>query len=459
MRTLRTQFSLAIVFVVLVTVCLISFLSNVLINKRFETYMIAQQQEKTKNIAQNLSLHYRATTNVWDTDSIHALGMYSLNDGYVIKVFDKEGLGVWDAENHDMSLCHQIMGEISERMSAHGTSGEFVTHEYALTQSGQAIGSVSIRYFGPYFLSESDFSFLDSLNVVLVLIGIFSLFFSLAAGWFLARRIARPITKTADIAKQIADGQYNIQFEGETKTKELSNLVSAINHLATALGKQENLRRQLTADVAHELRTPLTTLGSHLEAMMEGVWEPTPERLTSCHEEILRLGKMVSDLERLERAESENLNLMKAPVDLLALARSVCGHFEGELGRKHLQLTIEGASSVASIDKDRVSGVITNLMSNAVKYTPEGGHIYVSVEDTSHASALIVEDDGVGVPKDELPLIFERFYRADKSRNRNTGGAGIGLAIVKSIVTAHEGTVEAQNRPEGGLRFVVKLPK
>ena len=459
MRSLKTQISLAFVLIVLVTVLLISALSNVLIRRRFEAYVLSQQNARTQAIVDNLGMQYDTLTGSWSHDAVYTLGMYALYDGYIIKVYDRDGLLVWDAENHDMARCQQVMDDISLRMKQYGNAGGFVSQAYTLTQNGQEAGSVSIRFYGPYFLSESDVVFLNALNLLLMVTGLASLLLSLVTGALLARRIARPITKTADIAKEIASGRYDIHFEGRTRTKELDNLVSALNYLADALAKQENLRKQLTADVAHELRTPLTTLGSHLEAMIEGVWQPTPDRLRSCHDEILRLGKLVADLERLERAESADPKLDKAPVDMLALTRSVCGNFDAELANKGLQLAIEGEAPVIPADRDAVSRVITNLVSNAVKYTPQGGQILVSVREEAQNCVFTVEDNGTGIPENELPYIFERMYRADKSRNRNTGGAGIGLAIVKSLVTAHGGTVTAENLPDHGSRFTVTLPK
>ncbi|GHU66331.1 hypothetical protein AGMMS49983_15740 [Clostridia bacterium] len=293
-------------------------------------------------------------------------------------------------------------------------------------------------------------------------VALFSAIFSICMGLILARRISLPIVKTVAVTEQIAAGNYDIRFESPTKTTELHNLVEAVNHLADTLSQQEALRKQLTADVAHELRTPLTTLGTHLEAMTEGVWDPTPERLNSCHEEILRLGKMVSDLERLERTEADNLQLDKTDTDLLALARTVSENFDGELSRKNLGLDIRGDASVVPLDKDRITGVIGNLLSNAVKYTPEGGHICITAKDTQSEAFLTIEDTGIGIAEEDLPYIFERFYRADKSRTRGmggTGGAGIGLAIVKSIVAAHGGEVTVKSEPNKGSRFTIRLPK
>lgn len=459
MRSLRTQLSLAIVFVVLVVVMLISFLSNILIVRQFEDYITKQQQAQTVSITDNIAQYYNGLTNTWDLNAIHTLSMYSLNDGYIIKVSDSRGKTLWDAENHNMGLCRQTMMEITNRMEAHGATGEFISQNYDLTQNGQKVGVASVKYYGPFFLSEREFSFMGALNLILVFIGVLSLVFALMVGWFLARRLVRPIRKTADIAADIAEGRYNVQFESKTNTRELQHLISAINHLAGTLAKQEKLRKQLTADIAHELRTPLATIGTHIEAMIEGIWSPTSERLKSCYEEILRLGKIVADLERLELVESDNLNLEKSPVDLLMLSKTVCDNFAGQLTNKNQQLKIEGSASIVNIDKDRISSVITNLVSNAVKYTPEGSEISIFIQDMPRAALLIVEDTGLGIPEAELPFIFERFYRADKSRNRGTGGAGIGLAIVKSIVLAHGGTVTAENCTDGGSRFTVTLPK
>ncbi|MDR1616638.1 MAG: HAMP domain-containing histidine kinase [Syntrophomonadaceae bacterium] len=459
MRSLRTQLSLAIVFVVLVTVALISILSNYLIHEQFEAYITKQQKTRAENIAENIGQYYNGLTNAWDLVSIHALSMYSLYDGYIIRVYDNKGASVWDAESHDMRICQQIMGEISKQMSAHGESGAFTSQSYELTQNEQKIGSMTIKYYAPFFLSESDFSFLSALNAILLTIGALSLVFSFMTGWFLARRITRPIRKTADVARQIAEGRYNVQFESQTKTRELHDLVSALNHLADALGRQERLRKQLTADVAHELRTPLTTLSSHLEAMIEHVWEPTPKRLKSCYEETQRLEMLVADLENLAKIESENLKLNKSRVDLLEIVQIAGENLETEASKKNLSLSIVGVSSFVNADKERMSQVLANLFSNAIKYTPAGGHICAEVTDDAQNGIIRVKDNGIGIPEKELPLVFERFYRTDKSRARKTGGTGIGLTIVKSIVTAHNGTVTADSHTERGSCFTVTIPK
>jgi len=340
-----------------------------------------------------------------------------------------------------------------------GLSGSFVTQEYDLSRDGQKVGSVAIQYYGPYFLSESDFRFLDSLNLILAVTGALGLLCSLVAGGLLARRISRPVIKTAHIAKQIAKGNFKIRFEGNIKTRELDELVMAVNHMAASLDNQETLRKRQTTDVAHELRTPLTAVASHLEAMIEGLWEITPQRLQSCYEEIGRITGLVVDLEQLAKVENENLRLTKTDVDLLELAVTVAGNFETESAKKNIGVSVDGTRTQVNADKDRLNQVLSNLLSNAIKYTPENGEIHVNVKDMGENGIIVIEDNGIGIPEKDLPFIFERFYRTDKSRNRSTGGAGIGLTIAKSIVTAHGGTIKAESNDGQGSRFTVVLPK
>ncbi len=460
-RGIRAQLSIPIALIVLISVSLIGFLSNHFISLAFEDYVIKQQETKSQDIVANLSQQYNRLTGEWEIDYIHGVGMYALYDGYVVKLYDRNDKLVWDAENHDMGLCRQIMGEITDRMESRrpDVKGGFVEHSYDLNQNGQYIGRVSITAYGPYFLIENDVRFLDTLNLILAGIGISALIGSIIAGGLLARRIARPITKTAHIAKEIADGNLGIRFEGSAQTRELDELVAAINYMADSLENQENLRKRLTTDVAHELRTPLAAVASHIEAMVEGLWEPTRKRLQSCYEEINRISGLVADLERLAAVESDNLKLQKLPVDLQELACDVAGNLEMKRREKKIQLRVEGSACVVSADRDRITQVMTNLLSNAMKYTPENGHIRMVTEASDTSGIFSIEDDGIGIPKEDLPLIFERFYRADKSRNRKTGGAGIGLAIVKSIVTAHGGKVTAESVAGKGSKFTVVLPK
>ncbi|MDR1622017.1 MAG: cell wall metabolism sensor histidine kinase WalK, partial [Synergistaceae bacterium] len=200
-------------------------------------------------------------------------------------------------------------------------------------------------------------------------------------------------------------------------------------------------------------------VATHIEAMIEGVWEPTYERLTSCHEEIERISRLVRDLESLARVDSDNLKLDKTQVDLLELVKKTLCHFEADIAARKLDVMVEGSCPNVWGDRNRIQQVLTNLLTNAVKYTPTNGELRVVLSDRDSSVLLAVEDNGIGIAENELPFIFERFYRSDKSRSRLSGGSGIGLAIVKSIVTAHGGKVGVESHLGKGSRFQVTLPK
>ncbi len=459
MKTLRSQLSLYILTIVLVMVALVSLFANVAVNRQFEEYIISQEQEQRKKIVDDLEKLYHEMNRSWDLEYLHTIGMYSLYDGYVLSVYDGSGEMIWDAQSHDMALCKQIMSDITTRMSQRKNTEGFHTYSYDLKQEEQKIGSVSIKSYGPYFLKENEFRFINAMNALLLLIGIASCAVSIITGGLLAYRIARPITKTAEIAEQIAAGNYNIRFESETKTQELSKLISSINDMAGALSRQEQYRKQLTSDIAHELRTPLTAIHSHLEAMAEGLWEPTPERLNGCLDEVKRLGSLIADLNRLAKLEQENVTLNITDVELLETVHAVFLNFEKEADNKKIKIQIDGTASVVPADKARIIQVITNLLSNAIKYTPDGGKIHIEVKDELSDGVVIIEDNGIGISEKDLPDIFKRFYRTERSRNRKTGGAGIGLTIAKSIVEAHDGRIAVESAEGSGTRFMVTFPK
>ena len=460
-RKISTQLAAGFAFIVLITVAVISITANGLISHQFEQYVAQQRKMSSEQLAQSLSFQYHAEDGTWNVDYIHGLGMYALKDGYLIRLSDAEGQVIWDAENHDMTLCHQIMQDIRTRMSQHrpDLDGNFTTYRYDLKQNDEVIGYLDVSYYSPYYLNESDFRFLDSLNRILLVVGICAATAAAAAGAVLAKSLSVPLLKVTEITRKISDGDYGARLETENgQTQEIAALSGAVNHMAESLERQETLRRRLTSDVAHELRTPVANVSLNLEMMLDEVWEPTKDRLQSCYEELGRISGIISDLEKLRQMEAENMNLELEPVNLLELAQAVETAFEPDLKKKKLTCEVSGEAAAVMGDQRRLHQVIFNLVSNAVKYSTEGGSIQIRVKQEKHKAVLIVEDQGIGMAEEELPLIFERFYRTDLSRSRKTGGAGIGLAIVKAIVQAHQGTVTVTSKVGCGSRFTVTLP-
>lgn len=460
-QKISAQLAAGFAFIVLITVAVISITANGLISHQFEQYVAQQRKMSSEQLAQSLSFQYHAEDGTWNVDYIHGLGMYALKDGYLIRLSDAEGQVIWDAENHDMTLCHQIMQDIRTQMSQRrpDLDGNFTTYRYDLKQNDEVIGYLDVSYYSPYYLNESDFRFLDSLNWILLVVGICAAVAAAAAGAVLAKSLSVPLLKVTEITRKISDGDYGARLENENgQTQEIAALSGAVNHMAERLERQETLRRRLTSDVAHELRTPVANVSLNLEMMLDEVWEPTKDRLQSCYEELGRISGIISDLEKLRQMEAENMNLELEPVNLLELAQAVETAFEPDLKKKKLTCEVSGEAAAVMGDQRRLHQVIFNLVSNAVKYSTEGGSIQIRVKQEKHKAVLIVEDQGIGMAEEELPLIFERFYRTDLSRSRKTGGAGIGLAIVKAIVQAHQGTVTVTSKVGCGSRFTVTLP-
>ncbi|HET6380607.1 MAG TPA: ATP-binding protein [candidate division Zixibacteria bacterium] len=273
------------------------------------------------------------------------------------------------------------------------------------------------------------------------------------AAWWLLRRILRPLERLTRATRSIAAGDFAARVP-PAPDPELQQLADAFNQMAATLERVEQLRRSLVEDVAHELRTPLTSLQGYLEAMADGVVEPTPDILRSVHEEIVRLTRLVEDLDRLARGESAARELARAEVDLAAVVQRAVAIASPELANRRISVRIEDPASLPTLmaDPDAIGQVVTNLVQNAARYTADGGMVSVRLSAADGWVRCAIENTGVEIPPDELPLIWERLYRVDPSRARASGGAGIGLAIVRQIVEAHGGRVGATS---GGGRTVI----
>lgn len=292
----------------------------------------------------------------------------------------------------------------------------------------------------------------------LAVVGIISIVFAAIAGIILAGKISVPVKAATRAAKDIAQGNYNNRINTDICIMELSELGNAVNHMAESLDNQEMLRRRLTSDVAHELRTPVANVSSNIEAIIEGALEPTNERLSSCYNELERITGIITELEKLRQIEGENMILHIGHVDIYELAKEVKLIFENEMSKKNIRCDIIGEHIDVCVDKDKMSQVLNNLISNAVKYTDNYGNIQITVIQENENVVITVKDNGCGIDDNDIPYIFERFYRTDKSRNRSTGGAVIGLTITRAIVQLHGGTIHVESKKGVGSLFKVTIP-
>lgn len=458
--SLRSKLSISYIFVTLLLVALISLFTNVLLEKQFKGYIIKQQEQRNKAFVSLIVKQYNKDSG-WDKSVIENIGVNALEQGIIMKVKDATGKMIWDATVHNNGLCAQMLTHMSHNMNSRypNFKGGYIETKYPVKYGSHEVGSIEIGYYGPYYFTDNDLDFINSLNYILIAVGVFSLFVALILGAFMAKRISTPISRVVNAAGQISKGFFKERIVEQSNTKEILQLISTINNLAETLEKQEVLRKRMAADVAHELRTPLATLQSHMEALIDGIWKPDIERFKSCHEEIMRINRMVGDMEKLARFEGENVVLDKSQFDVSELIHHILTNFELDFKNKDIKLCFLGEMEVIEADKDKISQVIINLVSNALKYTPKGGMIEVNVKGTEDRTEIFVRDNGNGIASEDLPYIFERFYRADQSRNRLTGGSGIGLTITKAIVELHKGKITVHSELNQGTEFVVLLPK
>lgn len=301
--------------------------------------------------------------------------------------------------------------------------------------------------------------FLNNVNRMLVFGAIGALVVSLLLGIFLARTLTRPIREITTATRAVADGDLEQKVPVRSHD-ELGELATSFNLMSTKLARSVNLRRQMTADIAHELRTPISVILGHTEAMHDGVLPPSEETFDIIRDEALRLERMVDELRTLSRADAGELALTHRLVSAQELVDQAIKAYRPDARKKNIKLRVEASPDLpeVSIDPDRMAQVLGNLLTNALRYTPHGGDITLSTKHTAGDVEIRVHDSGPGIDSEELPNIFDRFYRTDKSRQRESGGSGLGLAIAKSIVEGHGGRIWAESEPGEGTTIVIALP-
>lgn len=299
----------------------------------------------------------------------------------------------------------------------------------------------------------------ESMNRFLVLGGLLAIGLALVLTFVLSRRVSSPIQALALTAGQLGRGDLSQRAQVREKG-EIGALAQAFNSMATNLEHAEQLRRNLVADVAHELRTPLSNIQGYLEAIRDRVMKPNAATIRALSEEAALLSRLVEELQELSLAEAGELKLVYQAEDIATLVKQTATPWEPQATAKEISLSLDLPDRLPSVNIDwqRISQVLHNLLENAVAHTGRGGKITISAARKGDWVEIGVADTGEGIPAEDLPNIFERFYRVDKSRARATGGSGLGLTIAKRLVEAHGGRIEAQSKLGKGSRFSFTLP-
>jgi signal transduction histidine kinase len=325
---------------------------------------------------------------------------------------------------------------------------------YLLAEGGVGANQVAERFL------------LNRLSTAAITAGLIAGGLALLLAIFLTYSLMRPVRDLTRAARRLGAGDLaqRVQVKGND---ELAVLGSAFNHMADSLQQAQESRRSMTADIAHELRNPLAVQRASLEAMQDGVFPLTPQALEPVLEQNLLLTRLVDDLRTLALAEAGQLKLERQPADLAALVERLVERFKPQAAGRQVTLRLENGLPAASasptpllvvLDPLRVEQILNNLLSNALRFAPPSGEIVIGLARTAGQVQVSVRDSGPGIPEEALPHIFERFYRADRSRSRSEGGTGLGLAIALHLAEAHGGTLVAANHPQGGAVFTLSLP-
>lgn len=462
----------AFLLVITIGALLISTLTSQATRSAFDLYTTRSGQVWAERLAPVLADYYRQSNNWTGVDTLlqsDLVGEYAPSGtGYGF------GQGKGAGANHSSSMMGTSM--MSQRIILADPGGEILYDslsqmtgkQFSTTQLSEGTSiTANDTVVGYLFIIPSDMmsanspaqEFLGSVNSAILKSVLAAGIIAIILGTLLFFQITKPLRQLKKAASAVANGDLDQRVNIQSRD-EFGELGETFNRMAENLSAAQTQRQHMIADVAHELRTPLTAIQGTLEGMQDGVLPVNEEQLSALHSETMLLNRLISDLRLLSLAEAGELTLEKWRTDASDLIRRVVEHFKPLADQKQVSLTSEIQSNLPDIllDSDRITQVMNNLLTNALRYTPPSGNIAIQVASTTNNESLRVSvtDTGTGIAPGDLPFVFDRFYRADKSRSRISGGSGLGLAIVKQLVEAHGGQVNAESpvfTPKEGIPF------
>lgn len=464
MNRLWFKLTLAFLAVALVAVGVVAFLSLRSTGDQFRQYVVRNNSMAQPFLTEALTGFYvmngswagveTALTTYLQEDEAAAgqghgpgmgMGMGRMGRGVGLTLVDVSGRVIYDSTG-------QLTGRrLSDAALAQGVP---------LVVGDQQVGTLLNLQPADTMLDTQGQAFLDRVRQLLILAGVFAVGLALVLGLLISWGLTAPLRQLNAAAGAVAQGDLTQRVPAKGGD-EIGDLGRTFNQMATNLEEGERLRRNMMADIAHELRTPLTVIQGNLQAILDGVFPLDEAQVASLHDETRLLTRLVDDLRELALAEAGQLRLEHDTVDLVALVESVTGNFALAAENAGISLGTEIAGDIPEVngDADRLGQVLRNLLSNALRHTPAGGRVTVSLARCGDRRVkAIVSDTGTGIAPEDLPYVFDRFYRGDKSRSRRRGGSGLGLAIARQLVRAHGGEIDVASEVGQGTVFTVTLP-
>ena len=442
--------------------------------QHFQVYTHENAQTLAEKTAESIGEHYAAShkreeeaaeqgkgsmpdPTVTINDIAPARTAAAISQGIGVQVVNADGTVIYDS-----SLVEPSGGNTGGNLTLESTlapSDAEAAVSVPVEYNGQKIGTVRMWVYGSeLLLSKSDQEFREKSYQAMVFAAILSVILASCIGFLFARGLVNPINRMTKTAAAIKEGDLSARTNLEG-TDEIAELGKTFDAMAESVEKDRELERRLTTDVAHELRTPLMAIQSTVEAIVDGVFEPDAERLGTVNAEVMRLSRLVDALLKLSRLENRSTPMKEEVVNVGELIRSLCMSHEAFVADSGLELHFEAEDDVMIYgDRDMIRQATANLISNAVRYTPAGGRIDVTVSKGDIMAAIAVRDTGIGLSPEECKMVFSRFWRAESSRERASGGLGVGLAVVKEIVDRHGGWVKVEGKKGEGACFTILIP-
>jgi signal transduction histidine kinase len=452
---MRIRLVLSFALIVLVAVISMALIARQSTAAQVRTFMFRGGMSGTEGLVGRLE-DYFAANGSWEgvesliSESMHAgqgrmRGMQGMAMNQRLRVADASGAIITDTSGTPQGSLDASQMEAA----------------IALYNSGAVVGYL-LPEGGTAFSQADETRLVNSLNQAAWSAALIAGGVALLLALLLVYQFMRPVRTLTLATSKIASGDLSQRVPAGGRD-ELGQLATTFNHMADSLQAAENSRRAMTADIAHELRTPLAVQRAHLEALLDGVYPMEPDYLAQVLEQNHLLTRLVEDLRTLALADAGQLELVRYPSYLGELARRILERFSPQAQARQVQLVMQEPPAdkrleSVPLDPGRVEQILGNLLANALRYTPDGGQISLRLETTGSTAVLHVRDSGPGIPTEALPRLFERFYRADKSRSRQEGGSGLGLPIARQLAQAHGGELAARNHPQGGAEFTLTLP-
>lgn len=454
LQTLRSRILFYFLIVSLIGILALSVFIQYGFESSFKSYLDHNREKKIERVIGEIQKEYKQNGTFSSTLVNEYIHEFAMTDQLYFQIFDQ-----MDHLQMDSSRIRGMMNSLG--LTEPVTNGEaWQTKPYTLKVNNKIIGKLVAIY--PEGLIADEYTFLQTIQLYIYASVCLTILLAIVFSMIFSKKLTSGLKKLSFATKELRQHNLDIRIPLSGLPSEVKELAISFNKLAESLAKEEMLRKQFTGDLAHELRTPLATLRSQIEAFQDRVWEPTPQRLAQCHEELMRLVRFVNEMEKLLAAENPQMKLEKVDLEAGAVLTALWEMFQPLCKQKGVDLILQEPLQEEwfQADKDRLVQILTNVLNNALKYTPEGKSVTLSVlSEQDDYVGFMIEDEGPGISEDDIPHIFERFYRGDKSRDRKTGGVGIGLSIVKALMDAHNGVIKVKSKLSKGTSMILWFPK